>query len=122
MLNQTNAKRVLAGGTAQPTTFGLRLCFWHLPTTAANMGWGLEPPPCETVELEVLGVWSARKVKMDVQAVFPRVRLPKMNSSAKATFIKALKEAVQKKVGVPATGISRDVVDWDGNETEWGYS
>lgn len=111
----------MAGGTAQPTTFRLRLCFWHLPTTAANMGWGVKPPVCRTVELEVLGVWSSRKVKMDVQAVFPISYLPKMNSSAKTTFIKALKEGVMKKMGVPVSGVSRDVVDWDGNQTEWGY-
>ena len=84
------------------------------------MAWGLEPPPCGFIDLEVIGVWSSRKVKMDVQAVFPKMRLPKMNSSAKATFIKALKEAVQEKVGVPAPGVSRDGGAWVGNETEWG--
>ena len=112
---------MLAGGTAQPTTFGLQLCFWHLPTTAANMGWGLEPPTCETVELEVLGVWSARKVRMDIQAVFPQVRLPKMNSSAKTVFVKALKRAIEKRAGVPVSGLSRDIIDWSGNQSEWGY-
>lgn len=121
MLNQTNAKRVVAGGAAQPTTFGLQLCYWRLPTTAANMGWGLEPLAHSVIHLDVLGVWSSRKVRIDIQAVFPKNQLPQMNDSAKTIFIKALKKAIEDKAGVPVSGLARGIIDWDGNQTEWGY-
>ena len=58
---------------------------------------------------------------MDVQAVFPETPLPKMNSSSKALFIKALKAKALAELEVQITGVSRDIIDWDGNDTEWGY-
>ena len=58
---------------------------------------------------------------MDIQAVFPETPLPKMNSSSKTLFIKALKAKVLAELGILVTGVSRDIVDWDGNDTEWGY-
>ena len=58
---------------------------------------------------------------MDVQAVFPETPLPKMNNSSKSLFIRALKAKAVEELGVPVTGVSRDVIDWTGTDTEWGY-
>ena len=117
----TNGKRVKSGGAAQPTTFGLRLCFWHLPNTSADMAWSTDPPTSETVDLSILGVKSPRGTRMDIQAVFPETPLPKMNSSSKTLFIKALKAKAVAELGLSITGVSRDFVDWNGPDTEWGY-
>jgi hypothetical protein len=115
------SERVRAGGDNQPTTFGLRLVFWHLPHTAADIDWSADPPESWTVDLNILGVKSRRGSKVDVQAVFPATSLPQMNSSSKTLFIRALKAKVFSELGVPVTGVSRDIIDWDGTETEWGY-
>ena len=85
------------------------------------MGWGITPLAHGVIHLDVLGVWSSRKVRIDIQAVFPKSRLPKMNDSAKTIFIKALKQAIENEVGVPVNGLARGIIDWDGNQTEWGY-
>jgi len=58
---------------------------------------------------------------MDVQAVYPETQLQKMNSSSKSLFIRALKAKAVAELGVPVTGVSRDVIDWTGTDTEWGY-
>tara|TARA_R110002020_G_scaffold175593_2_gene367546 strand:- start:1351 stop:1728 length:378 start_codon:yes stop_codon:yes gene_type:complete len=117
----SDGKRVKSGGTAQPTTFGLQLVFWYLPSTTANMAWSTDPPESWTVALSVLGVRSPRGTRMDVQAVFPETPLPKMNNSSKSLFIRALKAKAVEELGVPVTGVSRDVIDWTGTDTEWGY-
>ena len=117
----TNGKSMKSGGAAQPTTFGLRLVFWHLPSSSADMAWSTDPPKSETVVLSILGVKSPRGTRMDIQAVFPETPLPKMNSSSKTLFIKALKAKVLAELGILVTGVSRDIVDWDGADTEWGY-
>lgn len=113
--------RVKSGGTSQPTTFSLRLTYWSLPSTTANMAWGIDPPTYKEIELSVLGVLSARGVRMNVQAVFPVTPIPPMNSSAKSNFIKALREKASMDLKMPVDGVTRDVIDWDGTETEWGY-
>ena len=117
----TNGKSMKSGGAAQPTTFGLRLVFWHLPSSSADMAWSTDPPESGTVDLSILGVRSPRGTRMDIQAVFPETPLPKMNSSSKTLFIKALKAKVLAELGILVTGVSRDIVDWDGADTEWGY-
>ena len=58
---------------------------------------------------------------MDIQAVFPETPLPKMHSSSKTLFIKALKAKAVAELGLSITGVSRDIIDWHGPDTEWGY-
>ena len=110
--------RVKSGGPSQPTTFSLRLTYWSLPSTTANMAWGIDPPACKEIELKILGVLSARGVKMNIQAVFPVTPMPPMNSSAKTNFIKAVREIASMELKMPVDGVTRDIVDWDGT---WGY-
>ena len=117
----SSEERVKSGGHNQPTTFGLRLVYWYLPSSSANMAWSPDPPKTGTVDLNILGVRSPRGTRMDVQAVFPETPLPQMNSSSKALFIKALKAKALAELEVQITGVSRDIIDWDGNDTEWGY-
>jgi len=114
-------KRVKAGGANQPTTFSLRLVFWTVPSSSADMVWSTESPESGTVDLEILAVSSPRGTKMEVQAVFPKTPLPQMNSSSKASFLRALRTKADEVAGQPVTGISRDIIDWEGTETDLGY-
>jgi len=61
----------------------------------------------------MLGVWSPRKSRFTVHAIFPREPLPPMNSSARSQFIRAARDATMALLGVSVEGVSQDIVDWE---------
>ena len=115
---ETTSGRIKPGGGGQPDTCRVRLVWWALPSTAANKGWGKEPPHCREVEVEMLGVWSPRKSRFTVHAIFPREPLPPMNSSARSQFIRAARDATAALLGVNVEGVSQDIVDWEGADAD----
>ena len=61
----------------------------------------------------MLGVWSPRKSRFTVHAIFPQETLPPMNSSARSQFIRAARDATMALLGVSVEGVSQDIVDWE---------
>ena len=109
----TTAGHTKPGGGGQPDTCRVRLVWWPLPSTAANKGWGKEPPHCREIEVEMLGVWSPRKTSFTVHAAFPQEPLPPMNSSSRSQFVRAARDATATLLGVSVEGVSQDIVDWE---------
>jgi hypothetical protein len=113
MAMKTTKGRTKPGGGGQPDTFRIRLVWWVTASTAANKGWGKEPPHCREVTVKMLGVWSPRKTRFTVHAVFPTEQLPPMNNSSRAQFIRAARDATAAQLGVPVEGVAQDIVDWE---------
>ena len=110
---KTTAGRTKPGGGGQPDTCRVRLVWWPLPSTAADKGWGKEPPHCREIVVEMLGVWSPRKTRFTVHGVFPQELLPPMNGSARAQFVRAARDATKILLGVNVDGVTPDIVDWE---------
>lgn len=100
------------GGGSQPDTLGVRLVWWPLPATQADKAWDGKPPHCREVDVEILGVWSPRRTHFTVHAVLPKETLPKMNSSARTQFIRAVRSALSEQIDLPVHGVTQDIVDW----------
>jgi len=100
-------------GSTKPETYRLRLVWWPLPSTAADKGWGNEPPHCREVTVEVLGIWSLKKSLFTAHAVFPTEPLPPMNPSARSQFIRATRNTLGGILGVKVEGISNDIIEWE---------
>ena len=106
--------RIKAGGGAQPDTIRVRLVWWKLPSTTADLAWGGHPPQCGSADVEVLGVWSPRRTSYTVHAVLPIERLPHMNKSSRALFVRSAKKTLAEQIGVSVSGLSPDIVEWSG--------
>ena len=115
-MQKINEKRIKPGGSSRPDTCRVRLVWWPLPTTAANKGWGKEPPHCREISLTVLGVWSPRNSRFTVHAVLPEEPLPEMNSGSRALFVKAARTALAESLSVNIEGLKSEIVDWEGRD------
>ena len=108
---------IKAGGSSTPDTLCVLLVCWKLPSTAADLAWGGQPPDCGSADIEVLGVWSPRRTYFTVHAVLPKSPLPSMNKSARALFVKAARKTLAEQIGVAVNGMAPDIVEWnDPNE------
>tara|TARA_Y100000310_G_C20227038_1_gene598442 strand:- start:101 stop:454 length:354 start_codon:yes stop_codon:yes gene_type:complete len=103
---------IKAGGGATPDTLCVRLVWWKLPSTAADLAWGKHPPQCGSADIEVLGVWSPRRTYFTVHAVLPKEPLPSMNRSAQTQFVRAAKKTLAEHIEVNVHGLSPDIVEW----------
>ena len=104
---------IKAGGRSVPDTLCVLLVCWKLPSTAANLAWGGEPPNCGSADIEVMGVWSSRRTFFTAHAVLPKSPLPLMNKSARALFVKAARKTLAEQIGVVVNGMAPDIVEWD---------
>ena len=105
--------RIKAGGSAKPDAFRVRLIWWYLPSTAADLAWGGQPPRWKSANVEVLGVWSFRRKNFTVHAVLPDEPLPPMNRSSRAQFVKAARTTLAEQIEASVYGLTPDIVDWD---------
>ena len=112
---------IKAGGGSTPDTLRVRLVWWNLPSTAADLAWGGHPPKCGSADIEVLGVWSSRRTSFSVHAVLPQEPLPPMNKSSQSQFVKAARKTLAGQIEVNVRGLTPDIVEWkDPNEPQPG--
>ena len=112
---------IKAGGGSTPDTLRVRLVWWKLPSTSADLAWGGQPPKCGSADIEVLGVWSSRRTYFSVHAVLPQEPLPPMNKSARSQFVKAARKTLAEQIEVNVQGLTPDIVEWkDPNEPHTG--
>ena len=96
----------------------IQIVWWPAINNTGDVQWSVAPPHCREVTCEVLGVWSARRVKFIVHAVLPNESLPPMNRPSRPLFIKAIRKAMSIKLGVGIEGCNADVIDWEGSDAE----
>ena len=96
----------------KPDTLRVSLLYWYVPSTPANLSWGVEPPNCYRIGFELVGTKGVRTSKFTVDAVYPITPLPEMNTNAKVRLVKALKVAAGAAIGMDINGLSQDIIDW----------
>ena len=80
--------------------------------------WGVAPMVCHEAWVTVVGVEGRSGKYFDPQGVLPVTRLPTMNSYEKAQMLVALRDALEKEIGLNIRPIPGTVVDWDGQEDD----
>ena len=104
--------RVEDRGIMRPDTLTVSLLYWYIPSTPANISWGIEHPSCYRMGFDLIGTKGLRKPRFTVDAVYPNSPLPDMNINAKVQLVKALKAAAGAVTGMEIHGLVQDVIDW----------
>jgi hypothetical protein len=123
-------------GTSSAHLEGVLLVYYN-PASAVNRGsylathWASTPPMCHQIEVECLGMLrtkgttrgTARGTTADgfvpdfrVEGVLPKAPMPVMDDNEERNFLRVLETTLAKQTGWTITGMSRDIVDWDGED------
>lgn len=99
----------------------VRLVWWmcdccsnRKPKRIIGFHWSCKLPVCREVIVECLGSTNRTKTNFRVDCVTPRIEMPALHVDEKSNFVDVLQAGLEAETGLRITGLTQDVVDWDG--------
>ena len=110
----------VTGGSESAHLESVLLAYWNADCSASTKSrlsthWAVAPPTYQKIRVDCLGVVRSRGVvTFRVQGVAPQSLMPAMNDYEERSFIRVLEAELARKTGWNITGISHEMIDWDG--------